>query len=338
MANALNTNFNYTYNGTLLTEVFFKPTVGTPALDSLFRILPGSKFKIQMPTLQELNDIIVSGTDCERTARGSVDLTNQTLELKPLKFFLEECAETFEGNVGNILAEQWFKTGADVNDISGTDLQRTINQLIEDAARRNLFKIASFGDTNSGSDKYDQLDGLWTTLLANDGSGTSYCVNKVASFGTGSLSAGEALSALEAAYEGADEILDQIPESEKRFYVTRSVYDNYFNSLQSATTGSDNQVTYTQDGIPVLRYRGVVVEKISAWDKFLRETDNPLNGTVEHLLLYTTKQNHVLGVENSGDLNRIRGWYSIDDDKYRFDGKMRVGYNYIHCDLQTIAY
>jgi hypothetical protein len=338
MASVLGENFDYTYNGNLLTEVFFKPSVGTPQLDSIFRILPGSKYKIQAPLGPVLSKIVKAGTDCTRTAAGSVNLTNQTIELSPLKMFVEECAEEFETATGNILAEEWLKSGVDVNDISGTQLEATINTMLEDALRRDVFRIVSFGDTSDADNDFNQLEGLWAQLIANSGGGTSYCVNKVASFGTATLSAGEALAAFKAAYEGADAILDQIPEAQKRFYVTRSVFDNLVSSYESVSTGSDLQVGYLADGIPIVRYRGVEVVKISAWDESLADTANPLNGTTSHLLLYTTRENHVLGVENSADLNRIRSWYSLDDDKYKFDSKMRIGYNYLHCDLQTIAY
>ena len=43
--------------------------------------------------------------------------------------------------------------------------------------------------------------------------------------------------------------LDQLPEADKKFYVTRSVYDNLVASYESVSTGSDLQVGYQQDGI-----------------------------------------------------------------------------------------
>ena len=42
MGQLLNENFDYDYNGTLLSEIFFEPSDETPALDSIFRIIPGS--------------------------------------------------------------------------------------------------------------------------------------------------------------------------------------------------------------------------------------------------------------------------------------------------------
>lgn len=339
MAVVVGENFNYTYNGTLLTEIFYKPSVATPAISDMFRIIPGSDSKIQIPTLGNLGKIIAAGDNCNRASTGSgINITNQTVTLSKIKMFLQECAEEFEGSVGNILAEQWLKDGVNINDIGGTELQRVVNNRIEDALRLNVFDLVSFGDDSDPDAFYGIMEGLWPTLIANSGGGTSYCVNRTSTIGTGTLASNAAIGYLKAAYEGADAILDQIPENQKSFSVTRSIFDNLISTYESTSTGSDLQVSWNKDGIPQVRYRGVPVVKISQWDKALADANNPLNGTVEHLVLYTTRDNHVLGVQNQADLNNVRGWYSIDDDVYNFDAKMRLGYNYVHCDLTVIAY
>jgi len=339
MADIVGVDFNYTYNGTLLTEVMFKPSVATPAISDLARIIPGSNFKIQIPTSGIISKIVKGGKGCGRTVTGEgLNLENTTVDLNPMKMFVQECAETFEGTVGNILAEEWLRDGEDRNDISGTQLQSTIDTLLEDALRRDLFRIFSFGDLASVSPDYSQMQGLWPTLIANSG-GPGYCIPRPGTaLGNGDLASGVALEALKAVYQGANNILDQMPENMKAFWVTRSIYDNLVSSYESVSTGSDLQVTLQTDGIPVVRYRGVVVNKVASWDEDLSDLDNPLNGVVSHLILYDTRDNNVVGVANEGDLNRIDGWYSKDDDIYNFASKMRMGYNFVHCDLASIAY
>ena len=109
MANILGENFNYTYNGTLLTEVFFKPSVGTPALNELARILPGSQFKIQIPTVDIISKVVKGGKGCLTTTTGDgINIENQTVELDAMRMRVEECAEDFEGSMGNILAEECY--------------------------------------------------------------------------------------------------------------------------------------------------------------------------------------------------------------------------------------
>lgn len=341
MAVVVGEDFNYTYNGTLLTEVFFKPSTATPALSDMFRIIPGSDSKIQIPTLGNMSKIIAAGDNCNRVATGTgIDLGNQTVTLSKVKMYMEQCSEEFEGSIGNILAEEFLKDGNAINDIGGTQIQSIINRVLEDALRRDIFNLVCFGDSNDADAFYGIMDGYITTLLANDGpvGGSGYCVQRAADLGTGALAADAAITAMEAAYNDADSTLDQIPENQKYFQATRSVFNNLLKSYESTSTGSDLQVTMQMEGVPNVRYRGVPVKKISEWDNALSDAANPLNGTVEHLLVYTTKENHVLGVQNQSDLNKIDGWYSKDDDVYKFASKMRAGYNYVHCDQTVIAY
>lgn len=328
----LNTNFSYTYNGTLLSEVMYKPSVETPSLSDLFRIIPGSDQKIQIPTVGIMEKVLKAGGNCVTTDTGSgINIENQTVTVDKIRMRLTQCAEDFEGSVGSILSEQWLKDGVDINDISGTELQRTIDRLLEDAIRRDLFRLASFGDKADADTDYNFVDGLWKVLIA--GVGTD--INRAATLGTGALSAGEALAALKSCYEDADPILDR---SKATFVVTRSVLDNLVTSYESISTGSDLQVSWQVDGIPNVRYRGVPVKEVPAWDVMLQDAANPLNTVADHLILYTVKENHVLGVQNASDLNRIKGWYSDDDDNYKFAAKMRMGYNYVHPDMTVIAY
>lgn len=341
MANVISEVFSYTYNGVILKEVFFKPSVATPAISDYFRIIPGAAYKIQATLSPVLEKIVKAGTNCSRTASGAVTLTSKEIPVEKLKMFVEFCAEEFETSTGNWMGEEYLKTGVDVNDISGTELERIIDRLLEDSLRRDLWRILSFGDTNDADANYNQLDGLWVRMISGSGGAVgsdAYGIKRVADLGTGSLANGEALSTLKAAYEEADAILDQIPEDQKYFLLTRSMFDNLVTSYESSSTGSDLQVTWQKDGIPQVRYRGVPVTKVSSWDVFLADPANPWYNSIEHLLLYTTRENHVVGVQNQADLNRIDGWFDKTDDKFYFDSKMRAGYNYLHDDLTVVAY
>jgi hypothetical protein len=93
-----------------------------------------------------------------------------------------------------------------------------------------------------------------------------------------------------------------------------------------------------QKGLTTLTYKGIPVIPVDVWDLFLAESDNPLFATTRHLILLTVKDNHILGVEQGSDLNKIEGWYERKDRKFYYEADMKFGYNYLHCDLQTIAY
>lgn len=343
--NIVGVDFDYTYNGQLITEVMFKPSIDTPAIDSMFTIKTGFKYKQQIPLIAPLSKIVKAYTSCARTFTDGIDITNTTLTLSELEVNMEWCKDDFEGTVGNILSETFFRDGIDSFDPSGTQIQTIIDDIVQDAMRRDNFRLISFGDTNDADGDWNSMDGLWTRLLAADGSGSSYCVQApVTDLGTGDLSSGQALAALKTIYEESQIILKQLPNSMKYFAVTGSVFENLLSSYEANVNGTERQFTMLTagpdmaDGRPSLNYRGIQVIPIYAWDNALADTTCPIYGTTDHLILYTTKANHAVGMATPEDSRRISGWYERKDRRYYIEGDYKLGYNYIHCDLQSIGY
>lgn len=342
MASALETNFSYTYPGILPTEVFMKPTEDSPALSDIAIIDAGISFKKQYNVLPSLSKVLKPYDGCARTFAGSQDITNRTLQTKEFEVSLEFCKDDMTNyltNSYNHLAQEWLKSGNASFDPSGTPINTIVTELITDAVRRDVFRRICFGDTTSVSADWDTIDGIWTQLVGDAGTASTYCVKKAsANLGTADLSAGEALTALEAVYAESTNLLKAVPTSKKAFFVTGSVYDNYFNSLAAAGAVTEQAFSNLIKGVPSLTYKGVPVIPVRIWDTELADAGNPLNATTRHLILYTTKDNHRIGVENNADLNKIEGWFERKDRKFYFEGDMKFGYTYLHCDLQTIAY
>lgn len=337
-------NFDYTYNGILSRDVMFKPTVNTPAIGDLMTIRQFARYQERIPLVASLTKQIKAYANCGRSFTDGIDITNATLSLTPLELNMEWCKDDFEQTllIGNNLAEDFLRDGIEEFNPSGTQIQSIIDELVNDVMRRDTFRIFSFGDTNDADADWNQLDGLWTQLIANSGVGSSYCVRRTGHMGTGTLAAGQALANLKAAYEESAIILKQIPNNQKYFAVTGSVYENLLSSYESNTTGSErmflNLVQGQGDQGTSLLYRGIPVYPIYAWDEALADPTNPLNGTTTNLILYTTRMNHVAGFKRQEDADRIAGWYERKDRKYYVEGFYRMGYTYLHCDLQSISY
>ena len=342
MASALETNFNYTYPGILTTEVFFKPVEDSPALSDLAIIDQGISYKKQYNILPQLSKIVKPYDGCERAFSGSQEITNKTLEVKEFELNLEWCKDDFTNylsNSYNYLAQEMLKSGINSFDPSGTPVATMISRLIDEATRQDVFRRICFGDTGSSSADFDTIDGIWTQLIGDSGTASTYCVKKAnVSLGTDALTSGEALTALEAVYNESSNLLKAVPTTKKAMYVTGSVYDNYFNSLAANGAVTEQAFTNLVKGVTSLTFKGIPVIPVRIWDTMLEDSDNPLNATTRHLILYTTKDNHIIGVENSGDLNKVEGWYERLERKFYFEGSMKFGYQYLHCDLQTIAY
>ena len=343
MASALETNFNYTYPGILTTEVFFKPVEDSPALADIAIIDQGISYKKQYNILPQLSKILKPYAGCARSYDGTQEITNKTLETKEFEANLEWCKDDFTDyltNSYNYLAQEMLKSGVESFDPSGTPVATMINRLIEDALRQDVFRRISFGDTGSASADFDTIDGVWTQLIADSGTASTYCVRRASgtSLGTSALAAGEALDTLEKVYAQSANILKALPTNKKAMFVTGSIWDNYFNSLAANGAVTEQAFSNLVNGVNSLTFKGIPVVPVRIWDTMLEDVDNPLNATTRHLVLYTTKDNHRIGVENGGDLNRVEGFYDRTDRKYYFEADMKFGYTYLHCDLQTIAY
>jgi hypothetical protein len=341
MATALTTNFNYTYPGLLSTDIAFKPSEDTPALSDIFTIDPGIKDKKQYNLLNQLNKILKPYTGCERTFSGAQVITNKTLQTKEFDLNLEWCKDDFTEQLAgkyNHLAQEWLRTGIDSFNPEGTPINSIISQLIEDAVRRDVFRRVSFGESGNSSADWNQIDGLWTLMIDSSG-GSNYCVRRAGSaLGTGSLTADNAIAALQAVWDESHNLLKAVSVSQKKFYVTGSVYDGYLKKLQGTGAVTEQAFTNIQTGKSSLTFNGVDVVPVRIWDTELEDSANPLFGTAKHLVILTTKPNHILGIESGADLNKVEGWYERKDRKYYFEGNMKMGYQYLHCDLQTIAY
>jgi ATP-dependent Clp endopeptidase proteolytic subunit ClpP len=340
MVSILETSFNYTYPGILTTEIFYKPTLQAPALSDIFMIDQGIKDRKRYNLVTQLDKILRPYTGCERTFNGNRQLiTNTTVQTKEFQVSESWCKDDFTNYLSgqfNILAQEWLKTGNKSFDPSGTPINTVIDRLLADALQRDVARRVFFGAGNSSDADYNQIDGLWDRLIDSSGA-SNYCVVRAGSaLGTGTLAAGAALTALEAVYANSATILKNAPG--KKFTVTRSIWDNYYNSLIGTGAVTEAAFENLQKGLTTLTYKGIPVIPVDVWDLFLSESDNPLFGTTRHLILLTVKDNHILGVEQGSDLNKIEGWYERKDRKFYYEADMKFGYNYLHCDLQTIAY
>lgn len=340
----LETNFNYTWNGILTTDLFFKPTLGTPALSDIFTIDLGASHKKIYNLVPALSNVLQPYFGCTTTPNTDrIQITNTTIQMKEFRMYEGWCKDDFTGQLTgayNILAQEWLKTGEASFDPAGTPIDKIIVTQLKDALRRDVFQRATMAAGNSSSTNYNQIDGLWDRLI--DSSGTSsYCVYRQgAALGIGTLGSTVANDYFTGIFNNSNLLLKQegIDTGEAQFIVTRSIWENYYAYLVAVGSVAEQEYLNYLQGIKRLTFRGIPVIPVSFWDQSLADANNPLNATTRHLILFTLKRNHILGVEDTGDLNNITSWYEMKDSKRYYRADMKLGYQYLHCDLQTISY
>lgn len=341
----LETNLNYTWNGILSTDLFFKPTLSSPALADIFTVDLGAKNNKRYHIAPTASKILKPYTGCDQAVTGtSLNITSKNLQLKPFQMYESWCKDDFTDQLTgsfNVLAQEWLKSGNESFDPAGTPIDRMIVQLLKDGLRRDVFRRVSFGDTTSSNADYNQIDGLWQSLIDQSGA-SNYCVYRYGSaLGVGTLSAGTAQTYLEGIFNNSSNLLKEqaIDGGKGQFLVTRSVWENLYNTY--ATTGAVTEQAFGNQvkGLPRLTFRGIPVTPITIWDDFLADSNNPLSATTRHLIAFTIKDNHILGVENTADLDKIDSWFEKKDNKRYYRSNMTMGFlGAIHCDLTTISY
>lgn len=341
----LETNLNYTWNGILSTDLFFKPTLSSPALSDIFNIDMGASDTKRYHIAPVVNKVLKPYTGCGQAVTGSsFDITSKKIQLKPFQMYEGWCKDDFTDQLTgsyNVLAQEWLKTGTDSFDPAGTPIDSMIVKLLKDSLRRDIFRRVSFGDTTSSNADWNQIDGLWQSLIDQSGA-SNYCVYREgAALGTGTLAADTALNYFKGIFNNSDNLLKEyaIDSGNGRFLVTRSVWENYYDSLVAAGSVSDSEYNNLQTGIKRLFYKGIPVVPITLWDDQLADSANPLYATTRHLIAFTVKDNHVLGIENTSDLDKIDSWFEKKDNKRYYRSNMIMGFlGAIHCNLTTISY
>lgn len=340
----LETNFNYTWNGILTTDLFFKPTLGTPALSDIFTIDQGASHQKKYNLVPALSNVLQPYGGCTTTANTDrIQITNTTIQMKEFRMYEGWCKDDFTGQLSgsyNFLAQEWLKTGEASFDPAGTPIDKIIVTQLKDALRRDIFQRACFAADQSTSTNYNQFSGLWDRLIDSSGA-SNYCVYRYGSaLGTGTLGATAANDYFVGIFNNSNSLLKQegIDSGEAMFIVTRSVWENYYTYVTATGAVAEQEYVNYLQGIKRLTFRGIPIIPVTFWDQSLADVNNPFNSTTRHLILFTLKRNHILGVENTADLNNITSWYEMKDSKRYYRADLKLGYQYLHCDLQTISY
>lgn len=340
----LETNFNYTWNGVLTTDLFFKPALGVPALADMFTVDLGSSDKKRYNLVTPIDKLLRPYTGCGGSPAGNRQLiTNTTIQLKPFQMYESFCKDDFTGQLTgsyNLLAQEWLKTGNASFDPAGTPINNIIMDALKYGLQKDVYRRVFFAAGNSSDSDYNQIDGFWDRNIDSSGA-SNYCVYRDgAAFGVGAIAANDAAARFKSMYENSNLLLKEqgIDANKVTFWVTRSVWENYYSTL--AATGAVTEQAYEKyvNGSQTLTFRGIPVRPVNMWDSLLAESDNPLFATTRHLIALTLKENHILGVENNADLEKIESWFEMKDQKRYYRSNMTFGYQYLHCDLTTIAY
>lgn len=316
-----------TFRGTEANNIFLEPVFFDDDLRSQFRILGNVANKKKMVFVQQLENIVRKYSGCGFTPTGSVSIYDRTIDVEKMKVDLEMCWDEFEDTV----FEELLKTGTRLPDVSGTLIENILLTRTQQAIRQDVSRLSYFGDQSSTNPNFDSLDGFWTVyypeLVAKDliprtdtGSGTS-------------LSTGDGFEILRAVYDQAALQLKALPNNQKVFNVTGSVYTQLREDIENGG-GGDYGLLQLINGNEVFTFRGIPVIAQYRWDEIL----TGLGVTKPHYVEYTAPQNKVLATDVLSPETALELWYDQKDEKVYVKARFKMGVNYIHHSLISVGY
>lgn len=334
-------DFSYTYPGKLNTELVEKAQINVPALSELFRIKQGVRCGEYVNLVQPLTTVVTKGTaDCAPTYTQAGTITDRKLETGLYEVNLEWCKKEFQA-ICNVLGDSdLIGDGLSGYELGGRLRTVIFNQVVE-TMKRDTFRHIFLSDNSLGAgstNPYSAIDGVFVKFYD---AASNYCVQLVSdafpNAHNSTLSANAARDVLRQLWGSSKTLLKQLPSNQKAFWVTGSVWENYMDSVinDCCVEGSWRA---GQDGIDRLFYRGI--ELMPLWlldDALENDTTNPFYDEMRHFIVYTAKDNHIMGVENSSDLNNLEMCYDCYRKTTLIQGEYRIGYQFAHCDLISWA-
>ena len=147
--------------------------------------------------------------------------------------------------------------------------------------------------------------------------------------------AGESLSLLRQMYDDAPAALQQVASSDKKIFVTPKTYNSYLSNLEG--TSADLAITNQQDGLLVVKFRGVELVPVYEWDTILADTDPAMflrggvNGTEG--ACYCAVENLIIGSDVTDPEGSFKVFYDDLEEKMFFRGYFKLGVQFLYPSL-----
>ena len=328
MANVANKGTFATYSGANLNEIFYEPVFRSEDIMSNYRVIPNVKHKMNVFTSAALKKISQKYTGCSATSGSTqFNIDEKTITAGRMRVALEQCTDEFFGTY----IEEMYRNGADVMNIEGTQLADAIVNRAVKGIASDVVRLAWGGDDSTAN--YQGVTG-WMKLMGDDATVLA-ARTEFSAVAPTAPTAGESLSLLRKMYDDAPAALQQVAASDKKIYVTPKVYNAYLSNLEG--TSADLAITNQQDGLLVVKFRGVEIVAMYEWDTILADLDPAMflkggvNGTEG--ACYCAVDNLIIGSDVTDPEGSFKVFYDDLEEKMFFRGYYKLGVQFLYPSL-----
>ena len=297
MANVANNSIAATYGGAQLNEMFYEPVFRSDDIMRNYRVIPNVKHKMNVFTAGRM------------------------------RVALEQCSKEFFGTY----IEELYKSGVDVMNVEGTMLADAIVNRAVKGIGQDVVRLAWGGDASTAN--YKGVTG-WMKLMGDDATVLA-ARTELSAVAPTAPTAAEALSLLRNMYDNAPAALQQVPAADKKIFVTPKTYNAYLQNLEG--TSADLAITNQQDGLLVVKFRGVELVPMYEWDTILADTDPAMflrggvNGTEG--ACYCAVENLIIGSDVTDPEGSFKVFYDDLEEKMFFRGYFKLGVQFLYPSL-----
>lgn len=273
---------------------------------------------------------------CTPAAVQSGGLNPAKLILSVSDFLINDgqCAATFDNTIGELVR----KKGFDINNLEGTQIESLIQELVLDAAARDMYRKLWLNDSTSTNADYLGFDGIYKKTkagyLAADGTGNAGAITAT------DLLAANIVATFQRIEDAQPDELKYMPDGEKLMYVTDPVWKAWRRYLQSPTFNVVEGRRDLIDGIEVLYYNGIRLVNLGVISKYLSTdfaTGSPAAIATPYRVLLTWPENHYIVSDAMTSSFKLDFWYEKKDDTNYWRMFYKLGYTYAFGQYNTIA-
>jgi hypothetical protein len=286
-----NISLNLDLNKQQTIDIFLQPTITDEGLLNTFRIISNLHAgKMNIGLMEQLDKITRKAQHCNPQYPGKFSLSERTIEVKYAQGGLEWCYEELVNTHYDYLAPLYSTMG-------NKQIQRQLLDLIYTqlsiAARRDMERVAWFGDSNSIDADYNWADGIWTRMDEVILDGT--IGNVVDTLSGTDITGAQAYNFLRDVVREAPAELRQIDANAKRIYISGNMWLKILDYLEdNAINNGMIQVFNEPDAGIAATYRGIPIMVQDRWDQ-IQAADFGQDDA--NYILYTPLNNLVLATD-----------------------------------------
>lgn len=336
-----------------LSDIIIASMYENKSIESTFTIVPNVMTGLKIPVIYPMGKIGKPSRGCEpENDTAATTLNEKKWALKEWDFRVPQCYTDYIA----ALYAFGFKPNSEKPDLLGTALADLLTQLFSNAGDEMIKRFVWFGDTqakNAGSSGiikdgvetkyYTLLDGIWKQIatMTTEAKG----IKKVEIAANGQASFDEQTNAEVDAYQILQDVIVSAPMALRAVSADRRIVrvtDKFMQKLKiqllKEQIATESQFQIREDGIETLRLLGHMIETEPFWDKVIEEDLN--NGTkweAPYRVLYTTKDNLLIGLPEGGAMNDLNVWYDQKDRKVYFEGMGELDTKAVRSELISYA-